>query len=167
MNSDAFYNVLRFIILVLAQVIIFNHVNFLGYINPYPYILFIALLAFNTSGTTLLFASFLIGFTIDIFSDGGGINTIASLLTGYIRPLFLKASFGIGIEYNAVKIRDVGFSKIIVYLILLILTHHFIIYSLEIFSFTNIWSILKKTLYSGVFTLILSILFISIFNRKK
>ena len=167
MNNEVLSNIFRFIILVLTQVLIFNHIDFLGYINPYPYILFIALFPFDASRIALLLSAFFIGLSIDIFSDGGGVNTIACLITASIRPLFLKTSFGIAIEYNTVKIQDVGFDKKVIYLILLILTHHFILYSLEIFSFTNMWSILRKTFYSGVFTLVLSIIFISIFNRKK
>ena len=167
MNNELLSNVLRFVVLVLAQVLIFNHIDFAGYINPYPYILFIALFPFDASKLTLLFSSFFLGLCVDVFSDGGGVNTIACLITAQIRPLFLRASFGIGIAYNSVKIQDVGMNKSITYLILLILTHHLVLYSLEIFSFTHIWVILKKTFYSGVFTLILSGIFMSIFNRKR
>lgn len=167
MNNEAFFHAVRFVVLVLAQALIFNHINFLGYINPYPYILFMALLPFSISKTSVLVLSFFLGLAVDVFSDGGGVNTIACLITGYVRPLYLKAAFGIGIEYNTVKLQEVSFDKKIIYLILLILTHHFILFSLEIFSFTHMGTILRKMFYSGVFTLVVSILFISIFNRKR
>jgi hypothetical protein len=160
-------HIVRFIGLVLAQVLIFNHIHFLGYINPYPYILFIAFFPFNASKIALLLFSFLLGLMVDVFSDGGGVNALACTMSAYARPLWLRISFGIGIEYNTVKIEDTGMSQKIMYLSLLVLTHHFIFYSLEIFSFTQWGEILKKTLYSGVFTVILGIIFSTLFNRKQ
>ena len=38
MNSALFVNIFRFIMLLAVQIIIFNNMNFLGFISPYPYI---------------------------------------------------------------------------------------------------------------------------------
>ncbi|PHR99524.1 MAG: rod shape-determining protein MreD, partial [Leeuwenhoekiella sp.] len=43
MSNSILRNILRFIVLVLAQITLFNNIDFLGYINPYPYILFVLL----------------------------------------------------------------------------------------------------------------------------
>jgi uncharacterized protein YxeA len=37
-------NIVSFIVLVLVQVLVLNNIHFMGYINPYIYILFILLL---------------------------------------------------------------------------------------------------------------------------
>jgi hypothetical protein len=47
MNSALLTNIARFILLLLAQVLIFNRIDFLGFINPFPYILFIILYPVN------------------------------------------------------------------------------------------------------------------------
>ena len=39
-------NILRFLFLVLFQVLILNNIQFSGYINPYLYVLFILMLPF-------------------------------------------------------------------------------------------------------------------------
>ena len=41
-------NIIRFVFLVLLQVLILNNIQFSGYINPYFYIYFILLLPFDT-----------------------------------------------------------------------------------------------------------------------
>jgi len=44
LNNEILKNIIRFILLVLTQVLLLNHINFLGYVNPYIYILFIIVL---------------------------------------------------------------------------------------------------------------------------
>lgn len=160
--------ILRFIILVLLQVTIFNNINFLGYINPYIYILFLILFPFDKDNRILfIFCSFLIGLTIDMFSDSGGVHAAACVTTAYFIPLMMRSIFGVSYDYHNIKIEKTYFGQRINYLIILILTHHFILFSLEIFSFAHILLILKKTLFSAIFTLILCLIFISLFSKKS
>ena len=59
MNSALFVNIFRFILLLLAvQIIIFNNMNFLGYISPFPYILFIILYPVNGNKSGLISCQF-------------------------------------------------------------------------------------------------------------
>lgn len=168
MNNFAFQNTLLFFILVITQVTIFNNIDFLGYINPYIYILFIVYFPVKKDNRPLfIFLSFFIGLCIDFFSDSGGINATASLIIAYIRPLFLRSTFGNAYDYQTLKVSQTPFAQQAVYLALLILIHHLILFSLEIFSYVHILLILKKTLSSGIFTLILSLLLVSLFNTKK
>ena len=67
MNSVVSLNSIRFIILVLVQVLIFNNINFMGYINPYIYILFIVLYPTKNNRALLIFLSFLLGLSIDLW----------------------------------------------------------------------------------------------------
>ncbi|MCM5662646.1 rod shape-determining protein MreD [Galbibacter mesophilus] len=168
MNRSAFLNTVRFVVLVLFQVVIFNHINFLGYINPYVYILFIVFFPFDKDNRIpFIFFSFLLGLCIDIFSDSGGVHAAASVATAYARPLLMRSVFGVSYDYHHIKIEKTLFGQRINYLILLILTHHFILFGLEIFSFAHILLILKKTVFSAIFTLILCLIFISLFSRKS
>ena len=94
MNNIVSLNIVRFIALVLVQILILNHINFLGYVNPYLYILFIILFPINNDRILFIFLSFLIGLTIDMFSDSGGVHAAACVAIAYIRPVFLKFCFG-------------------------------------------------------------------------
>ncbi|MDO9262197.1 MAG: rod shape-determining protein MreD, partial [Flavobacteriaceae bacterium] len=74
MNNIFFSNAFRFIGLVFLQILIFNNINLLGYINPYPYLAFVILFPYKKERSSLLFLSFLIGLTLDFFTDSGGVH---------------------------------------------------------------------------------------------
>ncbi|MGC6431727.1 MAG: rod shape-determining protein MreD [Jejuia sp.] len=167
MNSLITGHIIRFVVLVLFQVIVFNHINFLGYINPYVYILFILFFPIKSNRLLFIFLSFLIGLSVDLFSDSGGIHAAASVAIGYARPVFLKFAFGTIYEYNHVKFDDVDFGSKIVYISLLTALHHLLLFSFEIFSMSRILIILQKTLFCGIFTILMITLISIIFSRKS
>ena len=107
MNSAMLFNIARFILLLVAQVVIFNNFNFLGYINPYPYILFIILYPVNGNRYGLLAASFFLGLTMDFFCNSGGVHAASCLMLAYFRPSLFKFSFGLSYEYQTVRLNDV------------------------------------------------------------
>ncbi|MCX2679968.1 rod shape-determining protein MreD [Galbibacter sp. EGI 63066] len=168
MNKTAFENTMRFIVLVLSQVVVFNNINFLEYINPYIYLLFLVYFPYNKdTRIPFIFFSFLLGLSIDIFSDSGGVHAAATVFAAYFRPLMMRSAFGLSYDYHNIKIENTHLGQRINYLIILILTHHLILFGLEIFSFTHILLILKKALFSAIFTLILCLIFISLFSRRN
>ncbi len=166
-NSEIFINALRYIVLVLLQVLILNHINFFGFVNPYVYILFILVFPLNGNQSLLILLSFLLGLTIDIFGDSGGVHAAACVFVAYLRPLILKFSFGISYEYNTVKISKVSLTERLVYVSLMVLLHHLVLFGLEIFSLSHILLILKSTLFSGVFSILLILCTLLLFSRKS
>ena len=68
---------LIFILLILLQVLLFNNIQFSGYINPYVYILFILLLPVEIPAWILLLLSFAAGGIIDFFSGSPGMHASA------------------------------------------------------------------------------------------
>lgn len=168
MNNRILTNSLRFVVLVLLQASIFNNINFLGYINPYVYVLFLIYFPFDKEERiSYLFAAFLLGISVDFFSDSGGVHAAASLTVAFLRPVMMRASFGQSFDFNTLKLNKTTFGQRFNFLLILILTHHLILFLLEIFSFAHIQAILTKTLFSGVFTLILCLIFITLFSRKR
>ncbi|MFP2997413.1 rod shape-determining protein MreD [Spongiivirga sp. MCCC 1A20706] len=167
MSNVAFKYTGLFILLALAQVLVFNNIDFAGYIDPYIYVIFILLYPINSNQTLFIFVSFLLGLTVDMFLNSGGINAAACLFIAYIRPIVLKLSFGTSYEYHAIKIESTFFSERFKYFLIMIGIHHFTLFAFEIFNIAQILSILKKTLFSGIFTLLLSLLLVSLFSRKK
>lgn len=166
MNSVVTTNIVRFLILVLVQILVLNHINFLGYINPYVYILFIILFPVKNSRTLFIFLSFLLGLTIDLFSDSGGIHAAACVTIAYMRPVILKFSFGMIYEHQTIKFSNVEFGANLTYIVMLTVIHHLILFALEVFSFSKIILTLQKTLFSSIFTIIICVLITIIFSRK-
>jgi len=167
MNNSVLKTILSFIGLVLLQVIICSNINFLGDLNPYVYVIFILLYPVTKNRLLFIFLSFLLGFSIDIFLDSGGMHAAASVAIAYIRPLFLKFSFGAAFDYQSIKFSNTDFSQRLVYFLLLIVIHHFILFSLVLFDENKIALILQQALYSSIFTLIICLLLTSLFSKKE
>ncbi|QBN18911.1 rod shape-determining protein MreD [Flavobacterium nackdongense] len=160
MNSAVIANIFRFLLLLAVQIIIFNNMNFLGYISPYPYILFIILYPVNGNKSGLLAASFLLGLFMDLFSNSCGFHTTACIILAYYRPYLFKFAFGLSYEYQTIKMNDVLTPERFTFLLLSVFIHHITLFTLEAFKFTLILEILLRTLLSSVFTLILCIIII-------
>lgn len=167
MNNTIITHSVQFIVLVLLQVTVLNHINFLGDINPYLYVIFICLFPINNNRLAFIFLSFLLGLSIDLFSDSGGVHAAASVTIAFIRPVILKFSFGSVYEHQTIKFKHVDFGAKIIYFIILVFIHHLILFSLEIFNLSNILLVLKKTLFSSTFTILLCMITTIIFSRKK
>ena len=167
MNSTLLYNLSRFILLLAAQVLIFNNINFLGFINPFPYILFIILYPVNGNKYGLLAASFLLGLTMDIFCNSGGVHATACVLVAFLRPYLFRFSFGLSYEYQTVRLNDSLTPERFSFIFLAVVIHHFTLFILEIFTLEFIWSIFLRTLISTIFTILISILLIYLIKPNK
>ncbi|MFG6686553.1 rod shape-determining protein MreD [Mariniflexile sp. HNIBRBA6329] len=166
MSNTVFLHISRFISLVFLQVILFNNINFLGYINPYIYIMFIALFPVKNNRFIIIFLSFFLGLSIDLFSDTGGIHAAACVFIAYIRPVILKFSFGMIYEHQTIKFNTVEFGEKLTYLTILTFLHHFMLFLLEMFSVSQIILVLQKTLFSSIFTILLILIITIIFSKK-
>ena len=167
MNSALLINIARFILLLAAQVIIFNNINFLGYINPFPYILFIILFPVNGNKYGLLLASFFLGVLMDMFCNSGGVHAAACVLLASVRPSIFKFSFGLSYEYQTVKINDTLTPERFSFILISVIVHHITLFILEVFTFEFVWDIILRTLVSTVFTLIICILTIYLIKPSK
>ena len=167
MNSLLFSNIIRFIALVLLQVLICNQMNFLGSISPYIYVLFILIYPVKNNRLSFILISFVLGILIDVFMDTGGAHAAASVTIAYMRPVFLKFSFGAAYEYQAIKFNDADLLPRVIYFTLLILIHHFILFILIIFDNSKAGMVVSNALSTGLFTLFLALTLTTLFSRKE
>lgn len=167
MNSTFLLNISRFILLLAVQIAIFNNMNFLGYIIPLPYILFIILYPVNGNRSGLLLASFLLGLTMDLFSNSGGIHATACLVLAYMRPTIFKFSFGVSYEYQTIKLNDVLTPERFSFIMMSVIIHHITLFILEAFQVNFFWDILLRTVLSTVFTIISCIIIIYLIKPNK
>lgn len=161
------YLIIGLTLLLFFQVFVLNNINFLGYINPYLYVLFVFVFPVNKNRFPLLFLAFLYGLLVDLFSDSGGIHAFSLLFVAYIRILLIKAIFQKSdTDLTIFKLKSEPFGKVFNYVVILTVIHHFILFSLANFSFQNFSGVLLNTLFSSVFTLILYFFGTFIFSRK-
>jgi hypothetical protein len=167
MNSALLGNITRFILLLAAQILIFNRIDLFGFINPFPYILFIILYPVNGNKSGLLAASFLLGLLMDMFWNSGGVHAAACLVLAYYRPAIFKFSFGLSYEYQTVRLNDVVTPERFSFLLIAIVLHHFVLFVLEVFKVSFLWDILVRTVLSTIFTIITCIIIIYIIKPSK
>jgi hypothetical protein len=156
-SRTVFFNIIRFFFLVVLQVLILNNINLGGYINPYFYIYFILLLPFDTPRWALLLISFILGWSVDIFTNTIGLNASACVMMAFFRP-FVISAISSGPESligDTPSIRNQGVKWFLYYSIILILVHHFTLFFLEIFRFSEFFATLIRVLLSSAFTLLL------------
>ena len=120
MNKENINTTLIFIGLILIQIVVLNHINFLGYINPFLYVIFIFLYPIKKQDGVLILLSFLMGLSIDIFSNSGGINAAATLFIAFIRIPVLKSVIGKReIDYSATSLFKLPYFKSFIYILIL------------------------------------------------
>ncbi|MFH1295942.1 MAG: rod shape-determining protein MreD [Bacteroidota bacterium] len=162
-------NSIRFLFLVLFQVLILNHLNLGGYTNPYLYIYFILLLPFATRRWMLLILAFILGLSIDIFTNTLGLNTAATVLMAFCRPYVIRAisrepEEELGIQPS---LKAMGYRWFFVYASILVAIHHLALFYLEIFRLTEFFQTLLRVIVSSVFTLVLVFLSELLFYSKS
>lgn len=168
MNRENINSALLFIGLILLQIIVLNNINFLGYINPFFYIVFIFLYPIRKDDATILILGFFLGLFIDIFSDSGGINAAATLFISFVRIPVLQSVIGKrDIDYGAMTIFKIPFPKMFLYVVILTFIHHFIVFGLEYFRWSKFGIILLNTFLTSIFTIILTLISFTFVMRKR
>jgi len=149
-------NIFRFIVLVLFQVLVLNNIQFLGYINPYLYILFILSLPYQTPQWLTLLLGFGLGLTIDTFSNTMGMHAFAVVMVAFLRGGIIKLFTAIEEGNNPTpSFHTFGVSAYIKYVVVMVLIHHATLFLLEAFSFSNFWIIVFKIALSSLLTILL------------
>ena len=169
MYNTLIRNILRFVILLIVQVMVFDNLGFGTYIHPYIYVLFVLLLPFDTPKWRLLIDGFLIGIAVDIFNGTPGLNAAATVFLAFSR------SFIIGItsrksdieDKDAPTVTEMGLQWFAVYALLLILLHNLVLFWLEAFSIRLLGLVLAETVLSSLVSLLLIIIIIYIFKPLK
>lgn len=143
-----------FIVLILAQLLVFNNIEFSGYINPYVYILFIILLPFTIPKVVLLLSAFLIGLVMDLFMGTPGVHSSATVLMAFSRP-FVMSLFSPREGYQTgtyPRLTQFGLEWFVKYTVMLVLIHHFALFYLEIFTFSHFFSTFFRAILSSLLT---------------
>ncbi|MFH6603527.1 rod shape-determining protein MreD [Maribacter algicola] len=166
-SNNYFINIARFILLVLVQVLVFNRLNFFGFINPMVYIMFLYWYPIKENRAVFIGLSFLLGISIDFFSDTMAIHAASTVTIAYFRPAIMRFVFGVNYEFQNFKLGNATRVQQFTFLALLIIVHHAVFFTLEIFSLANILLILKKVVSIGLASLVLCLLLGSLFSTKK
>lgn len=163
-------NIIRFIAVLAAQVLLFSNIYLGPFIFPVVYVYFILMLPFETKGWLLLTSAFFMGLAVDIFSSTPGLNAAASVMMAFFRPAvitLLSRGKDIVELQQAPNIRTSGFAWYFTYTLLLVLVHHTTLFFLEVFTFAEVGQTLLRIVLSSLTTVVLIILIQLLFTSSE
>lgn len=169
MSKIIIINIMRFIVLVFIQVFLLKNISVYNLSTPFPYILFILLLPFETPNLLLFVLAFIMGLTVDSFYDTPGLHAASCVLLALVRILFISITVqkdGFDNEPEP-TLSIMGFRWFFTYALILTLFHHFFLFNLEAFSFSELQYTLSRFLLSSIFTVFLILISGLLFFRKK
>jgi rod shape-determining protein MreD len=167
MNKKPYWYLLLFAVVVLIQVLFMNNMQFSRLVNPFFYIIFILLLPINIPRYLLLLLGFLMGITIDIFTNTPGIHASASVFIAFFRPFIINTSSLEDNEKGKIPtIENMGFRWFLRYAAILIIAHHFFLFYIEIFSFHGFFQTFFRSLFSSIFTFVFIVISQFLIFRK-
>lgn len=139
MSKTVLQFALMFIVLVLVQAIIFNHIALFSVGLAFVFIYFIIKLPLSLTPAKVIFWSFLIGFVIDIFQDTPGVNSLACTCLGASRRTIVRLY--IPREEDLLRavpsIRTLGPALFAKYATTMTLLYCILLFTIEAFTFFN------------------------------
>ena len=153
MKIKHLFFLLKACLLIAFQVLIFNNMYLLRYATPYPYVVLLLFLPISSSNGKTTFIAGIVGLIIDILQGMPGVHTAAFTLLGFLRNYLLvpfidpETDRSKSVSYQAIR------GKVFVYLLLLVLIHHFTFFILEAAASFNFRYFLLRLLESHTLSL--------------
>jgi rod shape-determining protein MreD len=120
-------------------------------------VLFIITLPLNINRSLLLFLAFVLGLSIDIFSNTLGVHAFATVFVAFFREYIIKLILPRDDNYDLTipSMISFGQSQFVKYAVMMVLIHHIVLFVVEAFSLQNFWFLVLRILLNSAFTLIL------------
>ncbi|MEL6273719.1 MAG: hypothetical protein AAFQ37_01525 [Bacteroidota bacterium] len=173
MNPNALVNSgIRFVVLAIVQAFLFKQIT-LGFgggdvLFVFVYPIFILLLPLRMPRPMVIFTSFCLGLTIDLFYETLGMHAAAATFAAYVRAAilqFIQPQEKYNIKAHPTP-NDLGWPWFIRYTGLLLFFHLLFFFSVQAFTPVYWWSIVIKTIFSFLASYLLVLLLILVFNPK-
>lgn len=160
MNNTWLKYILIFILVILIQGLVVNNIEINEFLNPMVYPMLILMLPFELGVLATLAVSFILGITIDGFSNTFGLHASSAMLIGYLRPSLLKYIKPRDGYDNSLlpSVHDMGLGWFMGYSALFLFIHHLWFFSFEVLRMDLLILILAKTFFSLIFSLLLILL---------
>jgi len=164
-------NSARFILFLLIQIIILNEIPPVHqFITPYLYFIFILWLPFGTSRIATTLMGFVLGYSLDVFTNTPGLHAAAATLVGYLRPTILNLLLAQELSEELNKepsIGTMGWGPFTFYIFSLTFIHHFYLVLLEWLQFGNFSYFIGKVFFTSGMSMLLILLVELLLNRRK
>lgn len=174
MNTDYIRQIIRGLIIFLAQVIIFKRIGLgSGWLwengNIFIYPIIILLLPISMTRHYVILLGFVVGLLVDLFYDTVGIHAFALTALAYFRgPLLmaLEPRGGYQLLMQPTK-SSMGTEWLLTYTSIALFIHALTYSTIEVFTFVFFGKILLKTIVTWVLSMIVIVGYHFLFNPRK
>lgn len=168
MGRNLISNLIIALSLIIAQVLICNHIVLFNTAMVFIFIYIIISLPTDVNRSVLLTWAFLSGFTVDIFSDTLGLNAFAATILAVAKQPILFAYIPKDDRTKSFEpnLQSLGFADYSKYLISMTLLFSAIIFSIEFISFASFDEIILMILSSGLLSYVVILAIDSIVRKK-
>lgn len=170
MGKIIIVNIIRFIVVILLQVVLFKNMGYYNMATAYPYIFFIFLLPIGLPNLLLFVISFLTGLTIDAFYDSVGVHAAACVGLALFRIFFHQITVEVDMKdsFHTPSLGGMGFKWFLSYAFFGTFVHHFFLFLIETFTFSNFLYTLASIVLSSIFTTcVLMLMSLLVYKRKS
>lgn len=126
----------------IVQVLLFNHIHFMGYGTPLVYVALLLYIPVNANRSATLVWAFVMGMVMDAFANTPGISAASLTLTALVQPSFLRTCLPKEyLEDMVPSYHAMGVWNHLRYMTMLLLVHHLAYFAIESFSFFNLTTV--------------------------
>ena len=127
---------IMFVVLLLVQMLILNHICLLQVAIPLLYVYFAITFRRGTPMWIILLWNFALGLMVDIISNTPGLAAGCMTLIGFIQPYLLELFVPRDSAENLeVSVSTLGISKFMIFSAILLVVYCLVFFALEAFSF--------------------------------
>lgn len=171
MNKLIQSNILRFVLILLFQVLVCKGINLNQGSFQYFHVLFypiaILLLPVDMPKPYVLLSAFALGIMVDVFYDSLGVHASASVFLAYARSYILKILEPRGgYSVKTAGLGNMEFSWFISYLSISMVIFLAVYFSMDAFSFVYFGRIVLNTLFSFILSVSLILIYQVIFRSR-
>lgn len=171
MNKLIQSNILRFILILLFQVLVCKGINLNQGSFQYFHVLFypiaILLLPADMPKPYVLLSAFVLGIMVDIFYDSLGVHASASVFLAYARSYILRILEPRGgYSVKTMGLGNMEFSWFISYVSISMVIFLAVYFSMDAFSFVYFGRIVLNTLFSFILSVSLILIYQVIFRSR-
>ncbi len=168
MSKTVIQFIVLYLALLIAQAVIFNHICLFGVAIPLVFIYLILRLPASMKTNYVLTIAFLVGLSVDIFSDTLGMNAFACTLLALLRQPVLKLYVPRGDDIgqrqpSLVTLGTATYLKYTITATLIYCTSYFLV---ESFTFFDVGKLVLRIISSTLLTAAI-IVAIDSFNKHK
>ena len=149
---------IRYVVMMILQVLLVDQVQLYGVCHPYIYVMCLLMMPITLSHSADMIIGAGVGLIMDIFCNSLGIHTAGCILIMFIRPYLLGAIVNDKDRLNEqISLHAVGMEALIKYVVILVVLHHLVVFSLAAWSWSHFGFVLLETLISSTITIALII----------